>query len=151
LNALRPRALEPSAVPPAEKGVRPEIGVRARFFLRNPGHIGRRPKGRYTEVSRQKTGSDPDFLTPISPLVPSERDIVVEILDRRAGGRGRRLLGPRRRPGAGTAAEHLHVVGDDLRRPAVVTVTILPLARPQAPFDVHLRALAQVLGSDLGQ
>src|SRR5690606_23604770 len=71
----------------------------------------------------------------------SERDIVVEIL-----GRGRRraglLLGARRCAGARPAAEHLHVVRDDLGRPTAVAVPILPLAGPQAARYIHLRALA---------
>src|SRR5690606_3363903 len=80
----------------------------------------------------------------------SERDVVVEIL-RRGGRRARRLLGPRRGARARTAAEHLHVVGDDLRGPPVVAVPVLPLAGAQPPLDVHLRALAQVFRRDLGK
>src|SRR5262249_820969 len=49
------------------------------------------------------------------------------------------------------ATEHLHVVTDDLGRIALVALLVLPLARAQAALDVHLRALAQVLGRNLRQ
>src|SRR4029077_1827779 len=53
------------------------------------------------------------------------------------------------RPAA--AAEHLHLVADDLGGVALVALLVLPLARAQTAFDVNLRALAQVLGGDLRQ
>src|SRR5690606_20109000 len=84
----------------------------------------------------------------------SERNVVVEILGRRPGrgpGGARLLLRAGRRTGARTAAEHLHLVRDDLGRPPVVAVPILPLAGAEPPLDVHLRALPQILGSDLRQ
>src|SRR5207248_5480671 len=56
--------------------------------------------------------------------------------------------GSRARPAA-AAAEHLQIVADDLGRIALVSLLILPLARVQAPLDVDLRALAQVLARDL--
>jgi hypothetical protein len=48
-------------------------------------------------------------------------------------------------------AEHLHAVGHDLGGVLVGAVLVLPLARLQAPLDVHLRALFQVLARDLGE
>src|SRR5687767_851117 len=48
-------------------------------------------------------------------------------------------------------AEHLHHVGADFRRVAVLAVLVLPLARAQAPFHVHLRALLEVLSVDGGE
>src|SRR5690606_26232140 len=45
----------------------------------------------------------------------------------------------------------LHLVRDDLGRIPIVAVPILPLTRAQTPLDIDLRALAQVLGRDLGQ
>src|SRR5690606_3672064 len=84
----------------------------------------------------------------------SERDIVVEILARRPGrpsGRACLLLRAGRCTGARAAAQHLHLVRDDLGGPAVVTVPILPFAGTETPLDVHLRALSQVLGGDLRQ
>src|SRR5438132_12091305 len=96
-----------------------------------------------------------------------ERDVVLEIVElARAGLRGRlgrRALG---RPGlalrrlalrGGAAAhalaraEHLHLVGDDLRHVLVLPVLVLPLARLQAALDVDLAALLQVLAGDLGE
>src|SRR4029077_13984169 len=62
------------------------------------------------------------------------------------GGRG---SGPAAGPGA--AAEHLQVVADDLGGVAVVALLVLPLTRAQAPLDVDLRALAQVLAGDFRQ
>src|SRR5690606_8342446 len=49
------------------------------------------------------------------------------------------------------AAEHQEVIRDDLGRPAIVAVAVLPLASAELALDEDLRALAQVLGSDLGQ
>ncbi len=42
---------------------------------------------------------------------------------------------------AGAAAEHLHVVGDDLGGEAVVAVLVLPFAGAQLALDEHLRTL----------
>src|SRR5919109_1003892 len=52
-----------------------------------------------------------------------------------------------RRPAA--TPEHLQVIPDDLGRVALVALLVLPLAGAQAPLDVDLRALAQVLAGDL--
>jgi hypothetical protein len=54
-------------------------------------------------------------------------------------------------PAAAAAAQHLHVVGDDLGGEAVVSLLILPLAGAQFALDEHLRALAQVFRGDLAQ
>src|SRR5215472_14705662 len=93
----------------------------------------------------------------------SKRNIVVELLAARAPAATRLLGVGRRRPrrdgrarggpgrGTGAAAEHLQLVADDLGRVALVALLVLPLARPQAPFDVDLRALAQIFAGDLGQ
>src|SRR5438874_7286411 len=64
----------------------------------------------------------------------------------------RRRAGARRahRPTA-PAPEHLQVVTDDLGRVALVPLLVLPLACAQAPLDVDLRALAQVLAGDFRQ
>lgn len=50
-----------------------------------------------------------------------------------------------------TAAEHLHLVGADFGGVLFDAVLVGPLARAQASFDIHLRALAQVLAGDFGQ
>src|SRR5262249_37405184 len=47
--------------------------------------------------------------------------------------------------------QHLHLVADNLGRIALVALLILPLASAQTALNVDLRALAQVLGGDLGQ
>src|SRR5215203_6300852 len=49
------------------------------------------------------------------------------------------------------AAEHLHLVGVDLRGVTIAAFLVLPFARAQPALDVHLRALAQVLGGDFGE
>src|SRR5215467_4423705 len=49
------------------------------------------------------------------------------------------------------AAEHLHALGDDLGRVALLAFLVLPLARAQRALDVDLRALLQVLARDLGE
>jgi hypothetical protein len=49
------------------------------------------------------------------------------------------------------AAEHLHVVGDDLGRVAILPVLVLPLARAQPAFDVDRPALLEVLAGNLRQ
>src|SRR5437868_13904763 len=105
---------------------------------------------------------------PRPPRARSDRDVVVEVVALPAAPAGG-LLGKGRGPAAGPAAgralggaahgsrarpaaataEHLQIVADDLGRIAVVSLLILPLARAQAPLDVDLRALAQVLARDL--
>ena len=40
--------------------------------------------------------------------------------------------------GTAPAAEHLHLVGNDFRRVAIMTVTILPFAGPQASLNIYL-------------
>src|SRR5690606_39274641 len=49
------------------------------------------------------------------------------------------------------ATQHLHLVGDDVG--AVALLAVLPgvLVVADLAFDIHLRALAQVLGDDLAQ
>ena len=108
-----------------------------------------------------------------------EGDVVLEVVVRRRALRGRgvlcralgtarlvivaarrRLIGPGRpaRPPAtvATAAvaapiEHLHFTRDHLGGVALLAVLPLPGARLQAPFDIYLGALAQVLVADLRQ
>jgi hypothetical protein len=64
----------------------------------------------------------------------------------------RRLLGHGTAFAAAFApAEHLHLVGADLRGVAILAVLVLPLARAQAAFDVDLRAFLQVLAGDFGK
>ncbi len=83
-----------------------------------------------------------------------ERNIVVHVVElagRLLGGhpfaRGDRLLrfarafAPARVARAQPAAEHLHAVGDDFGRIALLAFLVLPFARAQRPFDVDLRAL----------
>jgi hypothetical protein len=50
-----------------------------------------------------------------------------------------------------SAAQHLHGVATDFSGIAIGAALILPLARAQAAFDVHLRTLAQILCGNLGQ
>src|SRR5581483_5919663 len=91
-----------------------------------------------------------------------ERDVVVQVVELAAGllralrcARGGRLLRLAHllaRAGVAhalAAAEHLHAVGDDLGGGALLPLLVLPLARAEAPFDVDLRALLQVLARDL--
>src|SRR5262245_46250201 len=95
-----------------------------------------------------------------------ERNIVFHVVElagrllRRGGlGRGRRTLAAHFSAALGarltatfTPAEHLHRVAADLGAVAVLAgFLVLPLARSQAAFDVHLRALLQVFARDLGQ
>ena len=47
--------------------------------------------------------------------------------------------------------QHLHLVGTDLGAVLFNARLICPLAGAQAAFHVHLRALAQVLASNLGE
>ena len=51
---------------------------------------------------------------------------------------------------ASAAAEHLHVPRDDLGGVALLSLLVLPLAGADAPFDVDLAALGEVLARDLG-
>src|SRR5690606_17500271 len=102
----------------------------------------------------------------------SERQVVVVVGEEVAARLGRvgRLMIHRRRTahltaGAPTAAssvarlrtalaattQHHHVLGDDLGHVSLIALLILPVARLQAAFDVHLTSLAQVLVADLGQ
>ncbi|SPS02633.1 membrane hypothetical protein [Cupriavidus taiwanensis] len=46
--------------------------------------------------------------------------------------------------------QHLHLVGNDLSGVLVLAGLILPFAGADAAFDIDRRALAQVLGCDLG-
>src|SRR4051794_28901221 len=91
----------------------------------------------------------------------SERNVVFHVVEL-AGRlfRGRRGGGLRlgsasafrtRLAGPGTRAEHLHRVGDDLGRVAVLALLVLPLARADAALDVDLRALLQIFARDLRQ
>src|SRR3990170_3433614 len=52
---------------------------------------------------------------------------------------------------AAAAVEHLHFVGDDFGGVAVVALLVLPLARAQRAFDVHLRTLLEVFAGDLAE
>src|SRR6185437_326407 len=93
-----------------------------------------------------------------------ERDIVIELVAPRPACRSDRLeLGPLASAALGgrsaracacaracsASAEHLHLVRDDLGGVPLDALLVLPLARAQAPLDVDLRALVQVLGGDL--
>src|SRR5450631_3726529 len=92
-----------------------------------------------------------------------ERNVVVEILFAARGSRRRLIVvvpGRRATPGgafraaagaagaARTAAEHLHVVGDDLGRKAIIPLFILPFSGPQSALDKYLRAFAQIFRGD---
>src|SRR3982750_1936697 len=84
----------------------------------------------------------------------SERNVVFHVVElagrllRGRRGRGLRLGSTRpfrtRLAGPGPRAEHLHRVGDDLGRVAVLAFLVLPLARADAALDVDLRALLEV-------
>src|SRR6185437_1468387 len=50
---------------------------------------------------------------------------------------------------AAPAAEHLHLIADDLGGIALVALLVLPLARAEAPLNIDLRALFQVFARDL--
>src|SRR5690606_25601532 len=50
-----------------------------------------------------------------------------------------------------TAAEQLHLVGDDLGRPAILAFLVLPLAGLQVALDVAGAAFLEVLAGDLGE
>src|SRR5205823_12439850 len=52
---------------------------------------------------------------------------------------------------AAAAVQELHVVGDDLGRPALLPVLAFPGAGLDAALDENERALAGVLGNDLGE
>src|SRR5258706_2393473 len=91
-----------------------------------------------------------------------ERNIVVHVVERGAAaffrrrltaasrrcGRGPGLAARHRVGTAGTRAEHLHAIGDDLGGVTVVAFLVLPLARLQAPLDVNLGAFLQVFAAD---
>src|SRR5262245_18107554 len=90
----------------------------------------------------------------------SERDIVVELATTRGAAIGigdRGLARGRARAGAhasaaALAAEHPHLVGNDLGRvPVLADSFVLPFARAVFPLDVDLRALAQVFRGDFGE
>src|SRR5262245_49655002 len=95
----------------------------------------------------------------------SERNVVVHVVEAGRGFRCRLARGrPRRRGAAGlavlvaapgahafAAAQHLHLLGDDLGGVVVLAFLVLPLARLQAPLDVHRAPFLQVLTSDLGE
>jgi hypothetical protein len=53
--------------------------------------------------------------------------------------------------GAGLAAKHLHLVGDDVGAEALDAFLVGVLVGAQRPFDVDLAALAQVFTGDFGQ
>src|SRR5271169_4779029 len=100
---------------------------------------------------------------------PLERDVVVEVLfaARRRRRRGCRLIiivpwrraAPRAAVGAAAhcargarpAAQHLHIVGNDLGGKPVISLLVLPFSGAQFTFDEHLRALAQVFRGDFAQ
>src|SRR5688572_6266149 len=100
----------------------------------------------------------------VSPFSPSERDVVLEVVELAPRFGSRFALGFR--PAGGGAlrgglaigaahplpgAQHLHDVGDDLGRVLVGSVLVLPLARLEPPFHVHLAALLEVFAGDLGE
>src|SRR5204863_514989 len=77
-------------------------------------------------------------------------ELARRFLGRLALARGRGLL---RFPGSRVArplpaAEHLHAVGDDFGRSALLPLLVLPLARAQGSLDVDLRALLEILARD---
>src|SRR5262245_11419993 len=113
-------------------------------------------------AARERQG--PRAGAPARRFAGLERDVVVHVVE--AGGRLRRLASRRaRRRGTarfamlvGTraahpfaAAEHLHLLGDDLGGVVVLAFLVLPLARLQAALDVHRAPFLEVLTSDLGQ
>src|SRR6185295_11451549 len=93
---------------------------------------------------------------------PSERDVVFHVVEfpgRFLGGRLRFTAFGRRRLAPGLAArftrsrsraKHLHGVGANLGRVAVLAFLVLPLAGAQLALYVDLRALLQVFASDFG-
>src|SRR3954454_17310750 len=102
-----------------------------------------------------------DYIADYSAIKSLERDVILHVVElagrflgRRGGFLGR--LGPpeglrARLPRAGARAEHLHRIGHDLGAVAVLALLVLPLARADAPLDIDLRALLQVLARDFGQ
>jgi hypothetical protein len=48
-------------------------------------------------------------------------------------------------------SEHLHAVGLDLSRVAILPIFVLPLARLDTPLDINERAVFQVLAANFGQ
>src|SRR6266850_7506005 len=96
-------------------------------------------------------------------IADSERNVVLHVVElarrllRRRSARSRasalgglHRFGPRL-AATGARAEHLHGVGDDLGRVAVLAFLVLPLPRAQAALDVDLRAFLQVFPGDLGE
>src|SRR6185437_6393374 len=57
----------------------------------------------------------------------------------------------RSRAAAAPAAEHLHLVANDLGGIALVALLVLPLAGAQAALNIDLRAFFQVFAGDLRQ
>ena len=78
----------------------------------------------------------------------------VRRLRRRGRRTGRRAVGSsvHRRAGPfGASAQHLHVIGYDFGRIALVVVLIGPFPRAQAAFDIDLAALADIPVGHVGQ
>src|SRR5579885_3422356 len=85
-----------------------------------------------------------------SPTAAARTGVIRHRLARRAArgsATGRRAT----RSATAPAAEHLHLVADDLRGIALVALLVLPLAGAQAALNIDLRSLAQVLAGDLRQ
>src|SRR5690606_22533828 len=103
------------------------------------------------------THSPRALLVSVVMLASSEWNVIVREV--RSAGEPRGLL--LRRPllallaalatALATAAEHLHLVGDDVRVVALLPVVAGVLAVADPALDVHLRTLAQVLGRDLAE
>src|SRR5690606_16061907 len=97
------------------------------------------------------------FLVSVVMLASSEWNVIVREV--RSAGEPRGLL--LRRPllallaalatALAAAAEHLHLVGDDVRVVALLAVVAGVLAVRDPALDVDLRTLAQVLGRDLAE
>src|SRR5882672_9315351 len=96
-------------------------------------------------------------------IADSERNVVLHVVElarrllcRRSARRSASGLGGLHRfrtrlAAASARAEHLHRVGDDLGRVAVLPFLVLPFARAQASLDIDLRALLQIFAGYLGQ
>src|SRR5690606_31942505 len=76
---------------------------------------------------------------------PSEREVIGEFVDHR------RCLPCWLALPLSLAIQHLQLARDDLGGVTVGAVLGLPLPGAQTALNVYLRALAQVLASDLGQ